>query len=136
MAFHVPSSQLVRVLGDLAAALKHGSVLFCSNPRGNNEEGWSGGRYSCFHDLETWRVYVTTAGFREQHYYYHPPGRPRAEPPWLATVWRKCPGIGPNSGLLHHVHRPNSQRQVDRDDPADLVGAPEPRPVVCRHRAP
>ena len=40
-------------------------------------------------DLETWRAYVTAAGFRELHHYYRPPGRPRAEQPWLATVWRK-----------------------------------------------
>ena len=37
--FHGPSSQLARVLGDLAAALRPGGVLFCSNPRGRNEEG-------------------------------------------------------------------------------------------------
>ena len=87
--FHVPSSQLARVLRDLAAALKPGGVLFSSNPRGRNEEGWAGGRYGCFHDLETWRAYVTTAGFRELNHYYRPLGRPRAEQPWLATVWRK-----------------------------------------------
>ena len=90
--FHVPSSQLARVLGDLAAILKPGGALFCSNPRGDNEEGWVGGRYGCFHDLETWRAYVNAAGFRELHHYYRPPGRPRAEQPWLATVWRKSPG--------------------------------------------
>ena len=93
--FHVPSSQLARVLGDLAATLKPGGVLFCSNPRGHNEEGWTGGRYGCFHDLETWRAYVSAAGFRELHHYYRPPGRPRAEQPWLATVWRKSPGNQP-----------------------------------------
>ena len=87
--FHVPSSQLARVLGDLAATLKPSGVLFCSNPRGDNEEGWAGGRYGCFHDLETWRAYVTAAGFLELHHYYRPPGRPRAQQPWLATVWRK-----------------------------------------------
>ena len=87
--FHVPSGQLARVLGDLAATLKPGGVLFCSNPRGQNEEGWADGRYGCFHDLETWRSYVTAAGLRELHHYYRPPGRPRAEQPWLATVWRK-----------------------------------------------
>ena len=90
--FHVPSSQLARVLGELAATLKPDGVLFCSNPRGNNEEGWAGGRYGCFHDLKTWRVYVTAAGFRELHHYYRPPGRPRAEQPWLATLWRKNSG--------------------------------------------
>ena len=87
--FHVPNSQLARVLRDLAAALKPDGVLFSSNPRGRNEEGWAGGRYGCFHDLETWRAYVTTAGFRELNHYYRPAGRPRAQQPWLATVWRK-----------------------------------------------
>ena len=90
--FHVPSSQLARVLGELAATLKPDGVLFCSNPRGNNEEGWAGGRYGCFHNLETWRAYVTAAGFRELHHYYRPPGRPRAAQPWLATLWRKNSG--------------------------------------------
>ena len=87
--FHVPSSRIARVLADLAAALKPGGVLFCSNPRGANEEGWVGGRYGCFYDLETWRALVTGAGFCELHHYYRPPGRPRAQQPWLATVWRK-----------------------------------------------
>ena len=90
--FHVPSSQLARVLRDLAAALKPDGVLFSSNPRGRNEEGWVGGRYGCLHDLGTWRAYVTTAGFRELSHYYRPPGRPRAEQTWLATVWRKSAG--------------------------------------------
>ena len=95
--FHVPSRQLARVLGDLAATLKPGGVLFCSDPRGHNEEGWARGRYGCFHDLETWRAYVSAAGFRKLHHYYRPPGRPRAraEQPWLATVWRKSPGNQP-----------------------------------------
>ena len=92
--FHVPSSQIARVLADLAAALKPRGVLFCSNPRGRNEEGWVGGRYGCFYDLETWRGLATGAGFTELHHYYRPPGRPRAQQPWLATVWRKGDGGG------------------------------------------
>ena len=91
--FHVPLNQLNRVLGNLAATLKTGGVLLCSNPRGNNEEGWVDGRYGCFHNLETWRTYVTAAGFRELHHYYRPAGRPRAQQPWLVTVWRKSPDI-------------------------------------------
>ena len=75
--FHVPSRELPRVLRDLAASLKPDGVLFSSNPRGRNEEGWAGGRYGCFHDLATWRAYVTAAGFRELRHYYRPPGRPR-----------------------------------------------------------
>ena len=93
--FHVPSSQIARVLADLAAALKPRGVLFCSNPRGDNQEGWVGGRYGCFYDLPTWRALVTGAGFTELHHYYRPPGRPRHEQPWLATVWRKDDDGGP-----------------------------------------
>ena len=89
--FHVPGSQIARVLRDLAATLKPGGVLFCSNPRGRDEEGWVGGRFGCFHELETWRAYVEVAGFRELDHYFRPSGRPRAQQPWLATVWRKCP---------------------------------------------
>ncbi len=91
--FHVPSSQIARVLADLAAALKPGGVLFCSNPRGDNQEGWVGGRYGCFYDLETWRALATGAGLAELHHYYRPPGRPRHQQPWLATVWRKPEAI-------------------------------------------
>ena len=87
--FHVPSKELPRVLRELNAALRAGGVLFCSNPRGNNEEGLSDGRYCCFLNLETWRAYVTAAGFSEIRHYYRPPGLPRDEQPWLATVWRK-----------------------------------------------
>ena len=38
--FHVPSQELPRVLLELRACLKPGGVLFSSNPRGHNEEGW------------------------------------------------------------------------------------------------
>jgi SAM-dependent methyltransferase len=87
--FHVPSQELPRVLAELRAALKPGGVLFSSNPRGNNEEGWNRGRYGAYHDLETWRRYLTHAGFVELEHYYRPPGLPRAQQPWLATVWRR-----------------------------------------------
>jgi len=87
--FHVPSRDLPRVLGELHAALKPGGVLFSSNPRGANEEGWNRGRYGAYHDLETWRAYVTAAGFEELSHYYRPPGLPREQQPWLASVWRR-----------------------------------------------
>ncbi|MFZ1908085.1 MAG: class I SAM-dependent methyltransferase [Burkholderiales bacterium] len=88
--FHVPSQELPRVLVELCAALKPGGVLFSSNPRGNNEEGWNRGRYGAYHDLESWRRYMTRAGFTELEHYYRPPGLPRSQQPWLATVWRRC----------------------------------------------
>jgi len=87
--FHVPSPELPRVLRELWVALRPRGVLFCSNPRGKNEEGMDGDRYSCFFDLDTWRRYVSAAGFLELRHYYRPPGLPRHRQPWLATVWRK-----------------------------------------------
>jgi len=87
--FHVPSQELPRVLSELHAALKPHGVLFSSNPRGNNKEGWNRGRYGAYHDHESWRRYMTQAGFIELEHYYRPPGLPQAQQPWLATVWRR-----------------------------------------------
>ena len=91
--FHVPSRELPRVLRELNATLKIAGVLFASNPRGNNEEGFNRGRYGAYHDLESWRRFVTAAGFMELTHYYRPPGLPREQQPWLATVWRKSTAI-------------------------------------------
>ncbi len=87
--FHVPGKELPRVLLELHAALKPGGVLFSSNPRGTNEEGWNSGRYGAYHDLEAWRRYLTAAGFDELSHYYRPPGLPLEQQPWLASVWRR-----------------------------------------------
>lgn len=86
--FHVPSSELPRVLGELRAALKPRGVLFSSNPHGHNEEGWNRGRYGAYHDLEAWRAFMGAAGFSEIEHYYRPEGLPRERQPWLASVWR------------------------------------------------
>jgi hypothetical protein len=74
---------------ELHASLKPGGVLFSSNPRGRNEEGWNAGRYGVYHDLGTWRRYLTAAGFVELDHYYRPAGLPREKQPWLASVWRR-----------------------------------------------
>jgi len=86
--FHVPSRELPRVLSELHAALKPRGVLFASNPRGDNQEGWNAGRYGAHHDLAAWRGYMSGAGFTEITHYYRPPGLPRDQQPWLASVWR------------------------------------------------
>jgi len=90
--FHVPTQELPRVLSELAAALKPRGVLFCSNPRGSDEEGWSGARYGAFHSLDAWRGFMTAAGFAEVDHYYRPAGLPREQQSWLASVWRKLTG--------------------------------------------
>ena len=81
--FHVPRQELPRVLLELHASLKPDGVLFSSNPHGHDEEGWNGGRYGAYHDLET------AAGFVELDHYYRPAGLPRQQQPWLASVWRR-----------------------------------------------
>jgi SAM-dependent methyltransferase len=87
--FHVPTQELPRVLRELHDTLKPGGVLFSSNPHGTNEEGWNRGRYGAYHDLEAWRRHVSAAGFTELSHYYRPPGLPREQQPWLASVWRR-----------------------------------------------
>jgi SAM-dependent methyltransferase len=87
--FHVPTSMLPQVLAQLHATLRSQGVLFSSNPRGNNEEGWNRGRYGAYHDLDAWRGQLTAAGFEELEHYYRPTGQPREQQPWLATVWRR-----------------------------------------------
>ncbi len=87
--FHVPSQELPRVLRELHVALKPRGVLFASNPRGENQEGWNMGRYGAYHDLEQWRIYMLAVGFKALTHYFRPPGLPLEQQPWLATVWRK-----------------------------------------------
>ena len=87
--FHVPTATLPTVLAQLYAALRPQGVLFSSNPRGQNQEGWNAGRYGVYHDLESWSAIVGAAGFIELEHYYRPQGLPREQQPWLASVWRK-----------------------------------------------
>lgn len=90
--FHVPTQELPRVLRELWAALRPRGVLFSSNPRGDDREGWNGERYGAWHDLPRWRALVLPCGFEELEHYYRPPGKPRSQQPWLATVFRKRGG--------------------------------------------
>jgi SAM-dependent methyltransferase len=87
--FHIPGQELPRVLRELHATVKPRGVVFASNPHGHNEEGWSRGRYGAYHDLETWRRYMSAAGFVELTHYYRPAGLPREQQPWLASLWRR-----------------------------------------------
>lgn len=87
--FHVPSVEISRVLAQLHACLRPRGVLFCSNPHGPNVEGFQGERWGAYHDLDTWRALMRAVGFVELEHYFRPAGLPRAQQPWLATVWRR-----------------------------------------------
>jgi len=90
--FHVPRQELPRVLAELRSCLMPRGVLFCSNPRGQNEEGWMGGRYGVWYEYAVWRALLTRVGFRELEHYYRPSGVPLAQQAWVASVWRKAAG--------------------------------------------
>jgi len=89
--FHVPGRELPRVLEELCECLRPAGVLFASNPRGQNDEGWNRGRYGAYHDFERWREFAIRAGFLEIDHFYRPPGLPRDQQPWLASLWRRPP---------------------------------------------
>lgn len=87
--FHVPSADLPKLLLTLHASLRPDGVLFTSNPRGQNQEGWFGERYAHYADLPRWRSLTSAAGFEELRHFYRPAGLPREQQPWLANVWRR-----------------------------------------------
>ncbi|OIR03846.1 trans-aconitate 2-methyltransferase [mine drainage metagenome] len=87
--FHVPSRDIRRVLTELSNCLKPAGVLFSSNPRGADEEGWQGERYGVRYREDTWRGILFDAGYTELEHYYRPEGLPREQQSWFAGVWRK-----------------------------------------------
>lgn len=87
--FHIPRQELPRVLKDLYHSMKPGAVLLSSNPHGNNEEGWQRQRYASLHKPQQWQEFMLAAGYTLLESYYRPASLPRAQQPWLATIWRK-----------------------------------------------
>jgi len=95
--FHCPSASLPEMLRRIVQALRPGGVLFVSNAHGFGEdrEGWTDGRtpttrsYVCWLSEETWKKHCQDASLELLDLYYRPPGRPRSQQPFLATVWRK-----------------------------------------------
>ena len=96
--FHVPYVALPETLRALSAALRPGGVLFVSNAHGFGEdrEGWTSGRtpgtrsYVCWLSEATWvQTCRAATGLELLKSYYRPPGKPRSQQPFLATVWRK-----------------------------------------------
>ena len=87
--FHIPHQVLPQALRQLHQTLKPGGVLLSSNPRGDDQAGWTGDRYAAYYRLETWCALMQAAGFVEIEHYYRPPGLPRDQQPWLASVWHR-----------------------------------------------
>ena len=95
--FHVPSAALPASLAALHGALRPGGVLFSSNAHGFGEdrEGWTRGRtpgtrsYVCWLSEASWVRHCEAAGLELLDTFYRPPGRERAQQPFLATVWRR-----------------------------------------------
>ncbi len=87
--FHIPHQALPQALRQLHQTLKPGGVLLSSNPRGDDQAGWTGDRYAAYYRLETWCALMQAAGFVEIEHYYRPPGLPRDQQPWLASVWKR-----------------------------------------------
>ena len=86
--FDVPSRALPGVLDRLHAALKPAAC--CSPPtRVAGRGGFVDGRYACFYSFKTWRRLVSRSGFALVDHDFRPPGKPRRQQPWLATLWRK-----------------------------------------------
>src|ERR1019366_4478386 len=111
--FHVPRQELPRVLLELHTTLKPGGVLFSSNPRGRNEEGWNSGRYGVYYDHESWSRYTSAAGFVELTHYYRPDGAPLEQQPWLASVWRR---LAPRNKSLPSGHPKQSAKHVCKQE--------------------
>ena len=110
--FHVPSAALPETLRRLTASLRPGGVLFVSNAHGFGEdkEGWSGGRtpttnsWVCWLSEESWVERCEDAGLVLLDKFYRPPGKPRSQQPFLATVWKKVFVFAHRTHFSHMSH--------------------------------
>jgi len=83
----------------LRDSLRPNGVLFASNPRGDDSEGWNGERFGAYYGFERWRAFLADAGFSEIHHYYRPAGLPRERQPWIASLWRRSASPGDAAGI-------------------------------------
>lgn len=89
--FHVPPSELPRVLSQLFESLVPGGVLFCSNPRSFDVDwaGFRGDRFGNYLTIESWLACIAAAGFALERHFLRPQAKPAHEQPWLAVVARR-----------------------------------------------
>jgi SAM-dependent methyltransferase len=86
--FHIPTHDLPQLLQRIAGCLRPGGILFTCDPTGMNEEGWTDDRYVAFRHPNRWKSLARNSGFSLISEWRRPPGRPRREQNWLATLWR------------------------------------------------
>ena len=88
--FHVPSAELPRVLRELHAALKPARrALQLESARRRTRRAGTAGATARTTTSRRGGATSTDAGFVELEHYYRPPGLPREQQPWLASVWRR-----------------------------------------------
>ena len=78
------------MLRELRAALKPAACCSARIRTGTTRRAGTAGATASTIEPATWRAYGAAAGFVELAHYYRPPGLPREQQPWLATVWRKA----------------------------------------------
>jgi len=90
--FHVPRSQLTRVLGDIHTALTAHGVLFLRVPLGDDHEdraprGAHTGRYACFLRASSWVTHLAEAGFEPLGSGINSP--PSSIGPWFEALFQR-----------------------------------------------
>ena len=86
--FHIPKSELPRVLGQLHYSLKEEGVFLTTNPVGNLED-WNGESYGNYMGVDEYKQYIKDAGFQVIKYYEMTFGEPGRETTWLTIVSAK-----------------------------------------------
>lgn len=87
--FHVPTGALASVLSDIRDTLKPDGILYACDPTGADQEGWAEDRYLAFRRPQTLKKKARMAGFDLIGEWRRPPGLPRRQQTWLATLWRR-----------------------------------------------
>ena len=87
--FHVPAQELPRVLGELRPRSARAASSSARTRTGRHRRLARRALRRVPRPRDV-AMLVVAAGFVELDHYYRPPGLPRSQQPWLATVWRKA----------------------------------------------
>ncbi len=87
--FHVPARNCRACCANCAQRSSRAACSSAPIRAGTTRRDGTAAATAAYHDLEAWRRYLADAGFTELEHYYRPPGLPREQQPWLASVWRR-----------------------------------------------